>query len=461
MTIKNTFILPHPPIVVPEVGKGEENKIIKTIEGFEKVGKIIEKIKPDTIVIVSPHSSIYSDYINISTGKNGYGDLSNFNGNDVAINFSYDEKFIEELCNLAKQENIPAGNLGTQDDLIDHGVIVPFYYINKYYKDYKLVRIGVSGLPLTTHYKFGKTIEKISKKLDRNTVFIASGDLSHKLLEEGPYGFAKEGPKFDSIIKNTIVTGDFSELFNFPEEFLEEAAECGLRSFTTMAGVLDKKDIKSELFSYEGPFGIGYATGWFKVLGENKNREFDKLYKKNEEKRLHKIKEKEDEYVKLARNSLENYIKNDEYLKTPNDLPKELLENKAGVFVTIYKYGVLRGCIGTINPTKKFIAEEIIENAISSGTRDLRFPRVKEEELNQLEYSVDILEKAEEIHSLEELNPEKYGLIVTSGHKRGILLPNIPSVKTPEEQLKIVRQKAGIYAFENQKLERFKVVRHK
>lgn len=461
MTIENTFILPHPPLIIPDIGKGEERRIQSTIDGFERIGKTIGEIKPETIIVISPHASMYGDYINISTGENAYGDFSDFHTENVKFNVDYDEEFVRNICEITEKENFPAGVLGVQDDVLDHGVMVPLYFINKYYRDYKVVRIGISGLSLTMHYVFGKILQEVSKKLSRNTVIIASGDLSHKLLEEGPYGFAKEGPVFDRIVGEVIETGNFLKLFQFDSDFLEEVAECGLRSFVIMAGALDEKSVESKLYSIEGPFGVGYATGSFKVIGKDKNRKFDKVYLEEEQKRVEGIRRKEDPYVSLARYSLEYYIKNNGYARLPKDLPKEMLENKAGVFVTLYKYGQLRGCIGTIEGTKDSIAEEILENAISSGTRDSRFPRVEEYELDELEYSVDILGEAEEINSLEELDPKNYGLIVTSGRKRGLLLPNIPTVNTPEEQLKIVRQKAGVYAYEDQVLERFKVVRHR
>ena len=460
MGIKYAFILPHPPILVPGIGKGEENKARKTIEGFEEIGKIIGEIKPETIIISSPHSAIYSDYINISTGKKAKGDFGNFRAGNIKIEVEYDEDIVEKIIKKAKEIKIPAGNLGIQGDELDHGVMVPLYYINKYYKDYKLVRMGISGLPLKTHYELGKVIQNIAENEQKNIVYIASGDLSHKLLEEGPYGFAKEGPVFDKEIGEAIENGDFLKFFQFTPDFLEDAAECGLRSFVIMAGVLDSKKIESKLLSLEGPFGVGYATGYFKVVGEDNSRKFHILYDDYEKKKLKEIKEKEDSWVQLARHSLEYYIKNKKKSTVPKDLPEELTNTRAGAFVTLYKNGQLRGCIGTIEPTKNTLAEEIIDNAISSGTRDSRFPVVKEDELKDLVYSVDVLLPAEKIYSKDLLDPKKYGVIVTSGGKRGLLLPNIAGVNDIEYQLKIARQKAGINEYEDYEIERFEVVRH-
>ncbi|NLJ89371.1 MAG: AmmeMemoRadiSam system protein A, partial [Clostridiales bacterium] len=147
-------------------------------------------------------------------------------------------------------------------------------------------------------------------------------------------------------------------------------------------------------------------------------------------------------------------------IKKPDNLSKELLENRAGVFVSLDLDGSLRGCIGTISPTTDSIADEIIQNAISAGMEDPRFPPVSEEELERLVYSVDVLGQAEEVNSFEELDPVEYGVIVSKGYRRGLLLPNLDGVNTVEEQVAIALRKAGISENEDYKLERFRVVRH-
>ena len=139
---------------------------------------------------------------------------------------------------------------------------------------------------------------------------------------------------------------------------------------------------------------------------------------------------------------------------------KELLDKKAGVFVSIHKNGRLRGCIGTISPTTDSIAKEIIRNAVSAGLNDTRFEKVEKSELPFLVYKVDILAAPEAISGPEELDVKRYGVIVTSGFRRGLLLPNLDGIDTVEEQISIAKQKAGISKNENVKLERFEVVRY-
>ena len=171
-----------------------------------------------------------------------------------------------------------------------------------------------------------------------------------------------------------------------------------------------------------------------------------------EEKQLHPI-------VKLAKETVESYIREG---NTPQ--PKELIpemKERAGVFVSIHKYGELRGCIGTFEPTKNNVAEEIIANAISSSTSDPRFPPVAASELDDLEYSVDVLTKPEPVRDTSQLDPKKYGIIVESGFRRGLLLPDLEGVDSVEEQIAICRLKAGISADEPVNLHRFRVRRFK
>ncbi|MGQ9545825.1 MAG: AmmeMemoRadiSam system protein A [Dehalococcoidia bacterium] len=161
----------------------------------------------------------------------------------------------------------------------------------------------------------------------------------------------------------------------------------------------------------------------------------------------------------MAKETVESYIREGKMPK-PTELTAEMRE-RAGVFVSIHKHGQLRGCIGTFEPQKGNVAEEIMANAISSATRDPRFPPVTESELHDLEYSVDILTEPEPVTDTGQLDPKKYGVIVESGWRRGLLLPDLEGVDSVEEQIAICRLKAGISASEPIKLYRFQVRRFK
>jgi AmmeMemoRadiSam system protein A len=227
-----------------------------------------------------------------------------------------------------------------------------------------------------------------------------------------------------------------------------------------MAGALDQTAVKSEKLSYEGPFGVGYGICAYEVKGQDPNRNFGEQYRVESQKDLEARKEAEDEYVRLARMSLEHYIKKGRMIRLPENLSTDMTSRRAGTFVSIKKQGKLRGCIGTTAPTADSVAQEIINNAISAGTRDPRFSPISKEELKDLVYSVDVLGPTETITSKEELDVKRYGVIVSKGRRRGLLLPNLEGVDTVEDQIAISKQKAGIEEEEEVSLERFEVIRH-
>lgn len=164
-------------------------------------------------------------------------------------------------------------------------------------------------------------------------------------------------------------------------------------------------------------------------------------------------------HTEIARMALESKVKG-KRLELPRELPPEL-KVPGAAFVSLKKKGRLRGCIGTIAPTKKTLAEEIAANAISAGLKDPRFPPVTPEEMDELEYSVDVLSEPEKVEDLSELDPKLYGVIVRCGNRSGLLLPDLEGVETVEEQLEIARQKAGIFPGEPVEVYRFEVKRYR
>lgn len=163
--------------------------------------------------------------------------------------------------------------------------------------------------------------------------------------------------------------------------------------------------------------------------------------------------------VQLARRAIESWIRNHHRID-PSDFTIPETSDQAGVFVSLHRQGQLRGCIGTVEPTRESVAQEVIDNAIASATRDPRFPGLGPSELAGLEIKVDVLTRPEPIVGPEELDPRRYGVIVESNWRRGLLLPDLEGVDTTEQQLAIARQKAGIGRHEPAQLYRFEVVRY-
>lgn len=436
MSIVGAFVMPHPPIIFPEIGNGEEIKIQKTIDACRQVARRIADLKPDTIVLTSPHSVMYEDYIHISPGKEARGDLSRFNAPQIVVRAQYDEDFVRNLEVAAKAAGVPAGTRGARENDLDHATVIPLHFLEERQIPDRLVRIGISGLSPNKHFDLGRCIAKVAKESGKRVVFLASGDLSHKLTKEGPYGYAKEGPKFDRLVTEAFRTSDFTGLMNLPTSVSEPAGECGLRSFIIMAGALEGLETEGKLLSYEGPFGVGYAVASFIP------------------------KAKRDPYVRLAQYAAENFVKSGKRVSLPDWVPTEMKQHRAGVFVSIKKNGQLRGCIGTIGPTTGSIAEEIMRNAVASSVEDPRFLPVHQNELSDLTFSVDVLGEPEPVDATYKLDVKRYGVIVSNGPRRGLLLPNLEGVDTVEEQLAIALRKAGIGDNEGFSIERFEVVRH-
>ncbi len=253
------YMTPHPPIAVPQIGRGEERKIRATLDSFDKVAKDIARLRPDTIIVTSPHAVMYRDWFHISPGKEAFGSFGRFGAGSVRFHVSYDEELSWAIAREAELASFPAGTMGEMDPSLDHGTMVPLYFIDREYTDYRLVRIGLSGLSLEDHWTFGRIIRKAADSLGRRWVFLASGDLSHCQKEDGPYGFQEEGPAYDCRLMEVMGEGAFEKLKGFPEDFLDKSMECGHRSFTIMGGAFDGIEKNVIRLSHEATFGVGYG----------------------------------------------------------------------------------------------------------------------------------------------------------------------------------------------------------
>lgn len=458
--IIKAYMVPHPPIIIPEVGKGQEAPASATINAYKTIARQVRDLAPDVIILTTPHGTVYGDYIHISPDPVLQGDFRAFRAPGVRLSFQNDIKLLESIVQKANAAGIDAGTLGQDEKFLDHGALVPLYFIAAEYQRFKLVRISIAGLPALDLYKFGQCIAGAVAESGCRAVFVASGDLSHRLKDDGPYGFDPHSPEFDRLLVETVKAADFEKMLNMDEKLCTRAGECGLRSFIMMAGALNGLDVSTAVHSYEGPFGVGYMVAEVNVGQPNPDRDLISRQEQSRFLRLKAARENEDPYVALARQTLETYVRTGKKITVPDGLPREMLENRAGIFVSLKKHGQLRGCIGTIAPTRPSIAAEIIQNAISAGTEDPRFSPVREGELDDLIYSVDVLGKPEPIEDISQLDVIRYGVIVSSGYKRGLLLPNLEGVDTVEQQVEIAMQKAGIRKGEACSLERFEVIRH-
>ncbi|WP_422484849.1 AmmeMemoRadiSam system protein A [Gudongella sp. DL1XJH-153] len=462
----SAYLMPHPPVLVGEIGQGQEELAGDTLVSMEEIGRDIASKKPGTIIVITPHGPLFSDAHSISMEENLKGDFGAFGHNELSYSYQNNldltygivKKALEEGITLAQMTREMNKRYGV-DGKLDHGVLVPLHFVDKYYGDFKVIPITYGLLPPGELHQFGKVIDESIKSAKSDVCVIASGDLSHKLKDSGPYSYVKEGPEFDKKIMDAIRDANLIDIAGFPMDLAEKAGECGLRSLMILAGILSGYNISSTVLSYEGPFGVGYGTAIFNIEGES-DKDISSDISRIEMETVEKRRATEDEFVNLARRSLEHYVKTVEYMEVPDGLSHELLNERFPVFVSIKKNGSLRGCIGATEAIKDNIAQEIIYYSVQAGTRDPRFDSVQEDELQSLVYSVDVLMKPESVDDASGLDPSTFGVIVKKEYKRGLLLPNLEGVDTVEEQLRIALNKAGIDSDEDYSIERFRVVRH-
>jgi AmmeMemoRadiSam system protein A/AmmeMemoRadiSam system protein B len=458
--------MPHPPIIISEVGKGEEKKARATVEGCGQVAEEIKELKPEVIIIITPHGSLFRDAIAITDTPSIQGDLGKFGVPEIQFNIEIDMELNNKIFKSSREDGIMTVPI-TQASLreynisseLDHGAMVPLYFVNNEYKNYKLIHITYGMLSKIDLYRFGMIIKKCVEKNGENAVIIASGDLSHKLSNEGPYKYNPHGVEFDKQITKLLAEGDVEGIFNMDKKMIDAAGECGLRSFYIMLGAMDGFDVKGRLLSYEGPFGVGYGVMSFGFKKADNRNFLNRLTEgRNKERDIRR--QNEDLLVRLARESLEHYVKEGEYIKVPSYVTEDILNQSRGAFVSLKVDGELRGCIGTIFPATENLAQEITRNAVEAGEKDPRFYPVEEEELKDIEYSVDVLMPPKKA-SKDELDPKRFGVIVRKGSKAGLLLPDLEGVDGVDEQLEIVLKKAGIGVNEDYSIEKFEVIRHR
>lgn len=461
------FLLPHPPIVVPEVGRGQEKKAQSTINALKEAADEMDNLRPDTVVLISPHAPMFSDFVFMYDMPLLKGNLKQFGAADTEVTFEQDEILHKEIETLMSKEDIKGGSLDEVtmasyniSNTLDHGAVVPLYYLGLKYNTFKLVVLSCSGFDMQKLYKLGQIIEEAAQKTGRKIVIAASGDMSHRVNKESPYGRAPEGAQFDKFIADALTAGDIPAVLSVNHQLREKAAECGYRSLVILCGAFNGQKPQTKVLSYEAPFGIGYCVASFKPSAETAenalSKSLENITKNNTE----------SAFVKIARQTLESYIKNGkkpskEQFKDFASEEKTLFTDKAGVFVSIKKFGDLRGCIGTTAPTTSCIAEEIIQNAISAGTKDPRFDGITEDELKYLDISVDVLGSPQPVKSKDELDCKKYGVIVRKGYRSGLLLPDLEGVDTVDYQLEIACRKAGIDPQEDCEIYKFTITRHK
>ncbi len=433
-------VSPHPPIIVPAIGGPRLSEVSRTVAGVRNVMQRLVASRPDCTIIVSPH--VPSDYRSFTfySGPRVRGDFNQFGAPDVTCDLGCDQMLLSRIVRLATESTIPNYLIHAGRSL-DHGAMVPISFLIEAGYRGKLLVMGPASLPVEVHLDAGAVVARAAQEMGTRLAIVASGDLSHRLRPGAPAGYDPDAHEFDDQIVDGLGKNDAQSILEIDPGLREKAAEDIFLPLLIALGAMGSRLVRSEVCSYERPFGVGYLAA---VLAEQEETI-----------------SAETALPALAREAVAAYLKTGEVIR-PDPIDASGSRHRAGVFVCIKDLqGALRGCVGTISPACPSIAEEIVQNAISAATRDARFSPVQFEELDLLRFTVDILSPLELINSPSELDPGRFGVAVEAAKgRRGTLLPNLPGIHTVEEQLKQVRSKAGIEETEPMKIWRFSVARY-
>jgi aromatic ring-opening dioxygenase LigB subunit len=246
-------VCPHPPLLVPEIGRDHREPVRRTVEAMETLAAAVGE--PETIVVISPHTDGSASRFFVKRAETLWGDFSAFNCPQVSVEIENDRELVD--CLLAAAAEDPEVTLvATDDDFLDHGIMVPLGFV----RGRRLVSLSIVA-DYGVHRALGALVRRCADELGREVLFLASGDLSHRLTHDAPAGYDPKGVVFDAEVTSRLGEGRFSALRELDRGLVRAAGECGLRSFIALGGFLgEEAEAKAKLLSYEGPFGVGYAV---------------------------------------------------------------------------------------------------------------------------------------------------------------------------------------------------------
>ncbi|HVG33527.1 MAG TPA: AmmeMemoRadiSam system protein A [Pyrinomonadaceae bacterium] len=461
-------IAPHPPIMVPEVGREAIAEVRGSIDAMRLFTERIIASGAESVVLISPHAPLDARAFVAYNDAQLYGDFANFRAPQATVEAPLDQELFEAIGAVAAEKDYAVVGIKGYD--LDHGTAVPLYFLQRNGWNGAVVALGYNFLSDEDHMRFGSCIKRAADRTHRRVAFVASGDLSHRLKPDAPAGYNTEAHLFDEEVVACLKECEPARIAAIDQDLRRRAGECGYRSMLVALGTLDERGGRQdcEVLHYEAPFGVGYLVAQLtceqsvgqtaegrtqtRAAREKTDAETDSTDSPAEQQSF-----KGSELPTLARRAVETFIREGLILKAPAGA----FDQPMACFVSIKTTeGDLRGCIGTIEPTKETLAEELIANAINAATRDPRFPPVTQKELAGLRYSVDVLSTPEPA-AFDELDPATYGVIVEDGAglRRGLLLPDLKGIETAEQQVEIAARKAGIQPGTPLKLSRFRVER--
>jgi MEMO1 family protein len=269
MALVGCFVTPHPPIIVPEVGGDSLAQAEATVRAMEAARERMASLDPETIVLLSPHSPLARDQMGVSLASGYKGSLALFRAPRARVEAAGDQALGEAILEEALSHGVPATITASHGEVVelDHGAMVPLWYLmGALTRPCRLVLLSFSYLRLEEHVRFGEVVGQVMIEAPERVVYVASSDLSHRLLPGAPAGYDPRGVEFDRAVADTFAAGDWEGLLSIDPSLVKAAGECGYRSLAVLSGVVAAVEAaggttQNHLLAYEGPFGVGYLVG--------------------------------------------------------------------------------------------------------------------------------------------------------------------------------------------------------
>src|ERR1700682_4668095 len=394
-------LVAHPPILLAEVSSEQSQRVRATADALRELDGILSTVAADLAVVISPHSPSSMTSLPVRRGADAGGNLRRFRAPNVQVQAQVDVGLAAAL--IVDGQRAGFSLTWAEQTELDHGVVVPLHSLPRTMANKHCVFLGVSGWPLHRFVEFGAWLQ--GRLRDRSAVLIASGDLSHRLTPDAPYGYRPEGPVFDRLVIDALREQEWKRIEGVDPDLVEEAGECGLRPLAILLGVARAAGLRSQVLSYEGPFGVGYPVVAFTSITVATTTTPTYL-----------------DIQALGRQAIDTSLRTRRLIEPPQPIPVDL-QAPSAVFVTLRKRGELRGCVGSMQPTTATAAHELIRYAVASAVRDSRFERVRLHGVGQLTIKVELLDPPEAITDISGLKPQTHGIIVRRGDPQALVLP--------------------------------------
>jgi|GEM_PF-188253 len=270
MSLNFAGLSPHPPIIIPEIarlqspersdgGQGNEDliKVADTTVALRKLAHTFREAEIDTLIVITPHGLVFPDKFSISTMRKNFGTMARFDAPNVTLEYDNDLDLAAEILKASDESGVPVVPYDNNGEFyeLDHGIMVPLYYLRREQETgLKILPITYSDLDRTQHFAFGQTLGEVARNYSGRVGILASGDLSHQLIQN------PETKKMDEKLITDLKESNIQNILYYDEEMVENWSECGYRSVLILLGALDGLDAKAEILSYEGPFGVGYLV---------------------------------------------------------------------------------------------------------------------------------------------------------------------------------------------------------